>query len=176
LSIRSGISKLLRILGAWESAQQRDEALTTGDRLPNGLTLELNAYSPSDSEHWFKNYHFQSEVDDGNNDNDDKCKPHNPAHGWIDGQRVLPPPATAIQRLFPNHPILFDFLQFEDYTPVGSITRLVIPRGLRRSFHSVSLLELLRNMSAVEHLVFEPWRQWDVESRERYDSGKWAHF
>lgn len=42
--------KLFSVLGAWQSTGR--------------LTLELNAYSPSDLEHWFKNYHFGLDIVD----------------------------------------------------------------------------------------------------------------
>ncbi|KAH8592819.1 hypothetical protein B0O99DRAFT_517057 [Bisporella sp. PMI_857] len=63
-AIRDGIWKLFSILSAWKPA--------------NALTLELNAHSPSDSEHWW----------------------HDPKHGWINGQQVRTPPESAILRLF----------------------------------------------------------------------------
>ncbi|KAK3293732.1 uncharacterized protein B0H64DRAFT_419396 [Chaetomium fimeti] len=88
LSISHGIWSLLRILGTWELAN---------NGLANGVTLELSAYSPSDTEHWFKNYHFTPDADGNNGDN---CKPDDPVHGWINGQQVVSPPATAIPRLF----------------------------------------------------------------------------
>ncbi|KAM6511900.1 hypothetical protein FALCPG4_016888 [Fusarium falciforme] len=48
--ISSGIWKLFRVLSNWKTA--------------NGLTLELNAHSPSDSEHWFKHHSFSADGDD----------------------------------------------------------------------------------------------------------------
>lgn len=51
-SIIGGIMlKLFSVLNTWQPT--------------SCLVLELNAYSPSDSEHWFKNYHFRLEHDDG---------------------------------------------------------------------------------------------------------------
>jgi hypothetical protein len=78
-----GISKIFRILSNW--------------RLAHGLTLELNAFSPSDSDHWFKSYHFVSSPRDGQG-NDREW--HDERHGWSDGRQVRNPPASAILRLF----------------------------------------------------------------------------
>jgi hypothetical protein len=161
-SISHGIWKLLWILKAWESARQRDPAK---NGLPNGVTLELNAYSPSDAEHWFKNYHFT----DGSND--DNCKADDPVHGWINGQRVVPPPATAIPRLFPMIHLPYEKVLAPQ---VGSITRLIIRRRLRRSFYPGALLYVLKRLNAVEHLVYEPWRQWENHFRDMHDRRKQA--
>ena len=166
LFISRGIWKLFRILGTWESARQRH---TANNGLTNGLTLELNAYSPSDTEHWFKNYHFTSHAD-GNND--DNCKWDDPVHGWINCQQVVPPPATAIPRLFS-----MIHLAFQGEVPqVGSITRLIIRRYLRRSFYHGCLLYVLKKLKALEHLVYEPWRQWENGARKRQDRCKRGAF
>ncbi len=87
--VSKGIWKLFSILSAW--------------KLASGLTLELNAHSPSDSDHWFKDYYFASD-DEGNEDatsgQEIDHKWHDPQHGWINGQQVQTPPASAILRLF----------------------------------------------------------------------------
>ncbi|KAH6838652.1 hypothetical protein B0I37DRAFT_242410 [Chaetomium sp. MPI-CAGE-AT-0009] len=155
LSVSRGIWKLLRILSTWERHTATNGVL-------NGITLELSAYSPSDREHWFKNYHFTSDAD---GDNDDNCKWDDPVHGWINGQQVVPPPATAIPRLFSMIHLAFQ----EDIPQVGIITRLTIRRRLRRSFDPGSLLYLLKKLNSVEHLVYEPWRQWENRLREMHD-------
>jgi hypothetical protein len=163
-SVNDGIWKLLRILGTWETARQQHTANTS---LPNGVTLEINAYSPSDTEHWFKNFYFTSTSDANIEDN---CKTDDPGHGWINGQQVFPPPADAIPRLFSN--ICFSFP--EKIPPVSSITSLIIRRRLRRSLFPGSLGFLLKQLNAVEHLVYEPWRQWENRSTERHDRCKWT--
>ena len=162
--ISRGIWKLFRILSTWESAN---------NGLRNGLTLELNAYSPSDTEHWFKNYHFTSGSHaHAHGNNDDNCKWDDPVHGWINGQQVVPPPATAIPRLFSLIHLVFQ----EDVPQVGSITRLIIRRYLRRSFYPGSLFYVLKKLKALEHLVYEPWRQWENGSRKRQDRCKQGAF
>jgi hypothetical protein len=162
-SLNRGIWKLLQILGTWESAQQRH---TANIGLPNDITLELNAYSPSDTEHWFKNYHFTSNAD---RHIDDNYKTDDPGHGWINGQQVGPPPATAIPRLFSN----IHLGGQQDVPQVGSITRLIVRRSLRRSLGG-SLFFLLAKLRAVEHLVYEPWRPLERWSRMISDGCKRA--
>ncbi len=113
-----GLWRLFTILSTWKKSSKI-----------NGLTLDLNAYSPSDSEHWFKNYYFSSHA--RGNDDDDNCKWNDPGHGWVNGQQVFSPPASAIPRLFSH--IEPDASQ-EEIPPVRCITRLIIRRQLRRSF------------------------------------------
>lgn len=162
MSINGGIWKLLRILGTWESARQQH---TANNSLPNGITLELNAYFPSDLEHWFKNFHFTSDADANIDDN---CKTDDPRHGWINGQQVFSPPADAIPRLFSS----INFSSSEKIPSVSSITRLIIRRRLRRSLFPGSLDFLLGMLNAVEHLVYEPLRQWENRSTEMHDRCK----
>ena len=101
--IKDGIFKLFSILSTWEPA--------------NTLALELNAYSPSDSEHWFKDYFFIS--------NDErKIRPrwHDPKHGWVDGQRVSSPPDSAIIRLFE----MINLVSLEDLPTNNVVTCFII--------------------------------------------------
>lgn len=66
--IRDATLKLFSVLSAWQ---------------PTGrLTLELNAYSPSDSEHWFKNYHFGLDEDLIQHQQA-TTRWHDPKHGWV---------------------------------------------------------------------------------------------
>lgn len=72
----------------------------------NGLILELNVPSSSDTEHWFKNYHFASDSESYEDDDTSSAQGagyrqhNNPGHGWVDGQQVMAPPKAAIIGLF----------------------------------------------------------------------------
>ena len=143
--ISNGVWKLFRVLGTWKPA--------------NGLTLELNAHSPSDSDHWFKNYYFASD-DEGNQDKtgvqETDCNWHDPQHGWVNGQQVTVPPSSAIPRLFE-----WIDLRFREELPrVDSVTCFIIRRQLRRCLFPGALLLLLNKLPCLEHLIYEPWRQW----------------
>lgn len=69
--ISDGIWRLFYYLSTW----------TPG----HGLTLELNAYSPSDSKNWFKRYYFSSD-DEGNEDPRDEDAPSSQSvdPAWLD--------------------------------------------------------------------------------------------
>ncbi|KAI5861472.1 hypothetical protein GGS23DRAFT_606331 [Durotheca rogersii] len=105
LVFTKGIEKLFRILSTW--------------KLANGLTLELNAYSPSDSDHWFKNYYFTS-SNDGNGDatsthftQETNRKWHNPEHDWANGRQHTTPP-SFVKRHLPQ--TLKRISAFEDFS------------------------------------------------------------
>lgn len=138
--ISVGVWKPFRVLSTWEPA--------------NGLTLELNAYSPSDSDHWFKNYYF------GDPDESFMRQPdyswHDPPHGWVNGQQVTAPPRDAILRLFDRIQLRFR----EELPRADRVTCLIIRRQLRRCLCPRSLGLILSKLGCLEHLIYEPWRQW----------------
>ncbi|KAK0627628.1 hypothetical protein B0T14DRAFT_579794 [Immersiella caudata] len=85
--ISNGIWKLFHTLSTWESGPEvarRD------------LMLELNAYSPSDSEH----YCFPSDIKDIEGAAPNRGSWHDTRHGLVDGQQVTTPPCSAVVRLF----------------------------------------------------------------------------
>ena len=71
--IGDGIFKLFSVLASWK--------LATG-----GITFELNAYSPSDSEHWFKNHYFVSDEEGPRH----ATSTHNGGGGEISSERHDP--------------------------------------------------------------------------------------
>jgi hypothetical protein len=158
--IRSAIWKLFSILSTWEST--------------NTLTLELHAHSPSDSEHWFKNFFFASDTEGDDRaitslQEVNKINPrwHDPKHGWINGQQVETPSVTAILRLFETISLSFP----EELPPVDIITKLIICRQLRRRLQPRALQLILNKLCRLEYMVYEPWRVWDSWDREIADQG-----
>jgi hypothetical protein len=149
--VNNGISKLFRILSTWEPG--------------HGLTLELNAHSPSDSDHWFKHYHFSS--DDGGNEDEPSMREtdrnwHDPRHHWVHGQQVRDLPLGAIERLFKCIPI---FRFWPQLPRVDAVTCFIIRRQLRRHLFPYGLHLILTKLGRLEHLIYEPWRQWKGERR-----------
>jgi hypothetical protein len=146
--ISNGIWKLFHILSTWESEPELER---------RDLTLELNAHSPSDSKHWFKNYHFTS----GNKDIEgaaSNCSSwHDTQHGWVDGQQITTPPCSAVLRLFGSISLHFK----EDLPRVDTVTSFVVRRQLRRWLQPNSLLLLLNKLSGLERMIYEPWRLWE---------------
>jgi len=152
--ISDGIWKLFRILNAWGPAQS--------------LTLELNAHSPSDSDHWFKNWYFVSD-DEGNKDDASvqgaDCSWHDPQHGWVNGQQVTAPPSSAILRLFQRIDLRFK----EELPRVDGVTCFIIRRQLRRWLLPNDLMLVMDKLVSLQHFIYEPWRQWNRGWRGIHD-------
>ncbi|KAL6859518.1 hypothetical protein J3F83DRAFT_768856 [Trichoderma novae-zelandiae] len=146
-NVSEAIWNLFDILSAWEPA---------GD-----LALELNVYSPSDREHWFKGIQLSSDdVDDGEESSqmpldawrsESRC--HDPRHGWVCGRQVVSPPRSAGMRLYEPVDLYFD----EPLPCVPSVTSFVMRRQLRRNFCLPGLKQVLKSLVRLEHLVNEPW-------------------
>ncbi|GAB1317024.1 Oxoglutarate iron-dependent oxygenase protein [Madurella fahalii] len=150
--ISNGIWKLFRILSTWESGPELER---------RDLTLELNAHSPSDSKHWFKNCYFTSDNKD-NEDAASNCSSwHDTQHGWVDGQQITAPPCSAVLRLFGSIDLHFK----EDLPRVDIATGFVVRRQLRRWLQPSSLLLLLKKLPGLERMIYEPWRLWERDWR-----------
>jgi hypothetical protein len=129
------------------------------------LTLELNAHSPSDSKHWFKNYYFTSDNEDNEDVTSNYSNWHDPQHDWVDGQQLMTPPCLAVLRLFGSIDLRFQ----EDLPRVEIVTGFIVRRQLRRWLQPSSLLLLLNNLSGLERMIYEPWRAWERDRRMLHD-------
>lgn len=140
--VRSAILRLFSILGTWK---------------PEGrLTLELSASSPSDSEHWFKNYCFGPGHEDTRywTEQEKAIRWHDPKHGWIDGQQVRAPDRDAMKRLF--SPLCFTVPK--NLPVVHAVTSFSIRRQLRHELYPEFLKALWERLPRLESIVYELWR------------------
>ena len=139
---RKAILRLYSILNTWQ---------------PTGrLILELSASSPSDSEHWFKNYCFgPGHEDTGDWTQEEKAiRWHDPKHGWINGQQIKAPDAPAILRLF--SPLCLNMPK--NIPEVRAVTGFVIRRRLRHELLPQVLKALWEKLPRLESIVYELWR------------------
>ncbi|KFY68805.1 hypothetical protein V498_10561, partial [Pseudogymnoascus sp. VKM F-4517 (FW-2822)] len=143
------IFRLLSILATWKSAA-------------GGITFELNAYSPSDSEHCFKHYWQLSDAVDpakstqaGNNE---KVLPplHDPEHGWNGGYQITKPTRSAVEEIFQT----IDLGSRIDFPQVDVVTCFIIRRQLRRSLRPSDIQRILFSFPQLERMVYEPWKAW----------------
>lgn len=160
--VSHGIWKLFSILSTWRPA--------------NDLILEINVYSPSDCEHWFKNIYLTS--DDVEDDEDamsdawrNRVLYHDLQHVWQHGQQVKSPPRSAMLRLFrPIH------LAFHRTLPrVKAVTCLIIRRQLRRCISPSGLGLLLSKFDRLEHISYEPWEPYELIDSEFHQQGMPIH-
>ncbi|GAW25184.1 hypothetical protein SAMD00023353_0203520 [Rosellinia necatrix] len=136
------VTRLFSILNTWQ---------------PTGrLILELNASSPSDSEHWFKNYCFgPGHEDPGDWSQQEKAiKWHDPKHGWVNGQQVKAPDAPTILRLF-SPPCL---TPPKNLLEVYAVTGFVIRRQLRHEIFPEVLKALWEKLPRLDSIAYELWR------------------
>lgn len=145
--VANAISKLFSVLKTWQ---------------PTGrLVLELNPYSLSDSEHWFKNYQFGHGLTaiKGAGDlaqQESTNSWHDPAHGWVKGQQVKPPSSLAIHRLY--SPICSELP--DNLPEVRAVTGFVIRRQIRRNIPPKALRALWERLPRLDTIVYEPWHIW----------------
>lgn len=137
------IRTVLSILATWK---------TTGP-----LTLELNATSVSDTEHWAKNFRFDDDHDACyQNSTASETGWHDPAHGWENGFQVKPPSFFAMQQLF--GPVALDkALHPKTRLNVTAVTCLMIRRQFRRCLVPSSLDMLLAQLVCLTEIIYEPW-------------------
>ncbi|KAK2805732.1 hypothetical protein FQN51_009235 [Onygenales sp. PD_10] len=152
---RDTMMKLYSVLSTWQPAGR--------------LILEITAYSPSDSEHWFKNYrfgpdHYHDSEGDFVQQHEATTGWHDPKHGWVHGQQVEAPCAQAILRLF--SPLCFSLPK--NLPEVHAVTGLVIRRQLRRQILAALGL-LCGRLPRLESIVYEPWRVWQRPYKLMYD-------
>jgi hypothetical protein len=140
--LRKALLSLFSILSTWQ---------------PTGrLTLELSASSPSDSQHWFKNYCFGPGHEDTRDwiQQEKAIRWHDPKHGWVDGQQVKSPDPPAIMRLF--SPLCLNVPQ--TLPVVHAVTSFCIRRQLRHELFPEVLKALWEKLPRLESIVYELWR------------------
>ncbi|KAI7770042.1 hypothetical protein LZL87_003532 [Fusarium oxysporum] len=139
--ILEALRKLSEALAAWEPTDH--------------ITLELNVYSPSDPENWFKNHLYGFKHEDDGNLLEKQKTWDDPKQGWIKGKQVVLPKAAAIQQLFKA---VISEVSGVKTPQVPAVKGIVIRRQMRRRIDPLTLSNLLRQFPIVESINYEPWR------------------
>ncbi|KAH7164695.1 hypothetical protein DER46DRAFT_661823 [Fusarium sp. MPI-SDFR-AT-0072] len=132
--IREALRKLSEALAAWEPTDH--------------ITLELNVYSPSDPENWFKNHLYGFKHEDDGNLLEKQKTWDDPKQGWIKGKQVVLPKAAAIQQLFKA---VISEVSGVKTPQVPAVKGIVIRRQMRRRIDPLTLSNLLRQFPIVEY-------------------------
>lgn len=146
-------------------------------RHKTGIKLELNAYCPSDAEHWFKNHRVEPSYDDGNHvvsGSESLIQSvgwHDPCHGWISGHQVLLPGLGSIRRGFGEIPLLFP----GGLPLVNAVTTFTIRRQLRRWFRPESIQRVLEKLPQLEYLFYEMWSARTYSHEDYYYISMFLH-
>ncbi|OAX78348.1 hypothetical protein ACJ72_07347 [Emergomyces africanus] len=156
--MRNAMVKLYSVLSTWQPAGR--------------LILEIAAYSPSDSQHWFTNFCFGPENDYYEGDfvlsqKASTSRWHDPNHGWVNGQQVEEPCAPAVLRLF--CPLCL--IPPNDLPEVHAVTGIMIRRQVRRQIFPPTLRLLCERLPRLESIVYEPWRVWQPPWKVMHDEG-----
>jgi hypothetical protein len=122
------------------------------------LTLEINAYSPSDSQHFFKGYYVGDPAEDEafgdpRTFDDDR-------HGFSPDGREAPQERDMRE----VYDMMGEFVPFLDQVRV--VKRLLIRRQCRRQFTTGLLSLLLVALPALEYIHYEAWRMTDKEFQD----------
>ncbi|KAF5969216.1 hypothetical protein FCOIX_11005 [Fusarium coicis] len=139
--IKEALRKLTKALATW--------------RPTHHITLELNAYSPSDPDHCFKSHLYGFEYENDVNFLEKQIVLHDPVHGWFRGKQVAPPTPAAVHQLFST---IIPKISGKRLSKVPAIKGVVIRRQMRRKIDCVALSELLKKFPNLESINYEPWR------------------
>ncbi|KAG4433506.1 hypothetical protein IFR05_011015 [Cadophora sp. M221] len=172
LTFSRAIWQLLAILSRWPAFTGRERLQTFGA----GLTLELGAYSASDSEHTFRDFRLKPSYPiQSPRDIDDSYTSYclhdqsqetldDPTHGWVDGHQahfaqIL---EGAKKRLTGTLTLKYDLPEFPSQRrklpAVKIITGLLIRRQFYRQISAQSLGKLLSQAcSNLEWFRYEKW-------------------
>ncbi|KAF4979132.1 hypothetical protein FZEAL_4622 [Fusarium zealandicum] len=160
------VFKLFSILANWGATD-------------NGLTLELTAYSPSDSQHCFKDSYVGAHGEEElmklrfkDSLRDASAFVHDLAHGWDEGQRFLSPSKPSIVRLYGLLQLRFP----EELPEVKAVTKFVLRRQCRRRFVFDSFRQIFDKLPRLECLIYEPWQAWSESKSGNYDQEYQALF
>ncbi|RMJ17310.1 hypothetical protein BHE90_003758 [Fusarium euwallaceae] len=135
--------------------------LTNWKQDGRGMTLELNAYSPSDSEHWFKKCYFgapgEDELESERHPQDRAIAMaiHDPSHGWYHGRMVEAPNDDALRRPFEPATLKFQ----EELPSVQAVTKFLLRRQCRRQLDPSTLSYILSKFPQLEEIKLRKGNQ-----------------
>ncbi|EKJ79247.1 hypothetical protein FPSE_00558 [Fusarium pseudograminearum CS3096] len=155
--IEGAVVRLFSILAQWKHNEKRH------------LTLELNTYSPSDSEHWFKDCFFGAPAEDKFEAVARSRDFHDLKHGWWQGRILEHPPDKAIGRPFVPS-VSLDFKKRGELPLVQAVTKFVLRRQCRRQLKPTALLQLWSALPRLEEIRYEPWQLCEGPSQLPWES------
>jgi hypothetical protein len=150
------------------------------------LLLELGAYSPSDSNHVFRDFRLQEDypylVQEDIEKKYDAYKLkegrdtelNDLFHGWTNGRRQGKPTFESKKRVMGTSPREFNFRDITGdshrFPKVEIVTSLLIRRQYYRSFSADTLSKLFReSLTSLLWFRHEPWH--DVDPEHQFEEG-----
>lgn len=148
--------ELFSVLSKWEPA--------------GNLSLDIGVYSLSDLTHYYKKLYLASDAFSEPDDEQLATNPHDPRHGWIEGQLVSRPPILSLERLFEDIEMAGSF--WEELPKVEAVTSLLLRRQTRRRWAGPGLEQLLDHFPKLQEIYYEPWREWSRLDQRWTDEGE----
>ncbi|KAH7263472.1 hypothetical protein BKA59DRAFT_540890 [Fusarium tricinctum] len=162
-TVATSVASLFDILANWNWKEAE---------LDRHLTLELNTYSPSDSEHWFKHCYFGAPGEDKFEVLAQSGKVHDPHHGWWHGRNTRPPPNGALRRPFESYSTSF-YRDGQELPLVYAVTKFILRRQCRRQLDPWALSYLWSKLPRLKEICYEPWQLLQGSSNA---CGKWVRY
>lgn len=170
--VYSAVFTLFTILSTWK--REKD------------LVLELNVYSLSDCEHWFKNIYLSSD----NTEDNVTCTSfsgvskngtvyHDPQHGWDQGRRSRFASEGAVRQLFQEVDLIGVQREARTRTRlpyITAVTGCLVRRQMRRNISPCTLLDLLGALRGLEAIWYEPWKSYTLDwiDQNRHDESMYT--
>ncbi|KAK4034122.1 hypothetical protein C8A01DRAFT_19028, partial [Parachaetomium inaequale] len=124
--------------------------------------LDITVQSPSDARHHFPH------IDVGCDSQATADAIDDLRHGWRKGMRVSWPPEGAFNRLFMDIALSPEF--WRTLPQVTAVTGLCLRRQTTRRWNTGAVRELVKHLSGLQELHYEPWREWDIRRRTVTDT------
>ena len=160
-----------------------------GSHRQQGLTLELGAYSPSDSKHAFRDFHLEHNYAyQEKKDLETNCEAYklradklgldslnDPFHWWVNGHRddISLESKQRIMGTLTIKPNLPKFYALSQVFPkVDIVTSLLIRRQFYRKIAANSLGKLLREtFTCLRWFRHEVWQDVNPQEQSRFEKG-----
>jgi hypothetical protein len=146
--MRRVIRDLFAVLASWEPTKK-------------GLALEMNAYSPSDSNHWFRGWYFGAP---GEGEILEREVQSIEPERFLHSSRRHPACEDGLRRPFE----VFDVI-LSDLPVVRAVTKFLIRRQCRRQFSPNVLYYIWSKLPSMGHIMHEAWRPWGDVCWYRWD-------
>ena len=157
------IKTLFSILSQWRKHQLVQRG---------GLVLEISFSSPGEFLHAFSgDISYGPHFVDGGGDDEHHSHVHDQYHRWRNGQRTVRPTVEAIMSRILRlvNPDISGQLP-----PVEVISTFVLRRQTRIVLGHKVLLQIFNGLPNLEHIIYEPWRQFSWFPYYRKDTCKYT--
>lgn len=154
--------------------------LSSWDRTPADLVLDISVYSPSDSTHSFQYVTVEPDAPASASTTIEPSQvphPHDHRHSWFSGVQLQTPSEDALFQIF--DPVMGRgardgprVSRWWDRLPsVPAVTKLLLRQQTRRRWMPMPLAHLFSRFPGLEDIHYEPWREWDTFRQAETDQG-----